>query len=60
VAKAEALADAGVGETRIAEMHLYAGMAGGLASRMLGCARRIGQLRAPGFGRVNIPAGAGA
>jgi len=57
VAKAEALADAALAKHESAEMHLYAGMAGGLASRMLGLRARIGQLRAPGFGRVNISCG---
>jgi tetratricopeptide (TPR) repeat protein len=36
VAKAEALADAALAKHESAEMHLYAGMAGGLASRMYG------------------------
>jgi tetratricopeptide (TPR) repeat protein len=36
VAKAEALADAALGKHESAEMHLYAGMAGGLAARMYG------------------------
>ena len=36
IAKAEALADAALGKHESAEMHLYAGMAGGLASRMYG------------------------
>ena len=36
VAKAEALADAALAKHESAEMHLYAGMAGGLASRMFG------------------------
>jgi tetratricopeptide (TPR) repeat protein len=36
VAKAEALAEAGLAKHESAEMHLYAGMAGGLASRMYG------------------------
>jgi len=36
VAKAEALAEAALAKHESAEMHLYAGMAGGLASRMYG------------------------
>jgi tetratricopeptide (TPR) repeat protein len=36
VAKAETLAEAGLAKHETAEMHLYAGMAGGLASRMYG------------------------
>lgn len=36
VAKAEALAEAGLAKHESAEMHLYAGMAGGLAARMYG------------------------
>src|SRR6266481_885718 len=36
VAKAELLAEAGLAKHESAEMHLYAGMAGGLASRMYG------------------------
>ena len=36
VAKAEALADAALAKHESPEMHLYAGMAGGLASRMYG------------------------
>jgi tetratricopeptide (TPR) repeat protein len=36
VTKAEALADAALAKHESAEMHLYAGMAGGLASRMYG------------------------
>ena len=36
VAKAEALAEASLGKHESAEMHLYAGMAGGLAARMYG------------------------
>src|SRR5260221_5534986 len=36
VAKAELLAEAGLAKAESAEMHLYAGMAGGLASRMYG------------------------
>jgi len=36
VAKAEALAEASLAKHESAEMHLYAGMAGGLASRMYG------------------------
>jgi tetratricopeptide (TPR) repeat protein len=36
VAKAEALAEASLGKHETAEMHLYAGMAGGLAARMYG------------------------
>jgi tetratricopeptide (TPR) repeat protein len=36
VAKAEALADAALAKHESAEMHLYAGMAGGLAARMYG------------------------
>jgi tetratricopeptide (TPR) repeat protein len=36
VAKAEALADAALARHESAEMHLYAGMAGGLASRLYG------------------------
>ncbi len=36
VAKAEALADAALAKHESAEMHLYAGMAGGLASRIYG------------------------
>jgi tetratricopeptide (TPR) repeat protein len=36
VARAEALADAALAKHESAEMHLYAGMAGGLASRMYG------------------------
>jgi tetratricopeptide (TPR) repeat protein len=36
VAKAEALAEAALAKNESAEMHLYAGMAGGLASRMYG------------------------
>jgi tetratricopeptide (TPR) repeat protein len=36
VAKAEALAEAGLAKHESAEMHLYAGMAGGLATRMYG------------------------
>ena len=36
VAKAEALADASLGKHESPDMHLYAGMAGGLAARMYG------------------------
>lgn len=36
VAKAEALAESALGKHESAEMHLYAGMAGGLAARMYG------------------------
>jgi len=36
VAKAEALAETGLAKHESAEMHLYAGMAGGLAARMYG------------------------
>jgi tetratricopeptide (TPR) repeat protein len=36
VAKAEAMADAALAKHESAEMHLYAGMAGGLAARMYG------------------------